>query len=152
MRMGHKPWKNTMHYEKPWDNTMGNKILDHPINTLWSSPHKQFVSFYTFYQSYFQSYLLHLFATTFHIVCWVYSIHSLIHIPLDNHWWRKLENQIVGAIGPHPQMAGVAHFIKVCCICFIKIRKSKNICCCILLRLGWVFPLHHELYLEIPLI
>ena len=144
--MGHKPWTNTMHYEKPWTNTKGKKILDHPINTLWSSPHKQFVSFYTFYQSYFQSYLLHLFATTFHIVCWVYSIHSLIQIPIDNHRWRKSENQIAEVGGPHPQTIVVAHFIKVYCICFIKIRKSQNICYFLLVSQGCLFPLHHELY------
>ena len=34
MRMGQKPWINTIHYEKPWVNTMGKKILDNPINTL----------------------------------------------------------------------------------------------------------------------
>ena len=34
MRMGKKPWTNTMHNEKPWTNTMDKKILDHRINTL----------------------------------------------------------------------------------------------------------------------
>ena len=34
MRMGQKPWTNTMHNKIPWVITMGNKILDHAINTL----------------------------------------------------------------------------------------------------------------------
>ena len=148
--MGQKPWKHTMHYEKESTNTMGKEILDHPINTLWRSPHKK--KFHTFYSSVTFSHIAHRSSTPFHIVCWLYSIQSLIQTPVDNHRWRKLENHIVEAIRPHPQTAAMAHFIKVCCICFIKIRKSKNICCCLLVRQGWVFHLHDELYLYIPLI
>ena len=34
MRMGQKPWTNTMHNKIPWFITMGQKTLEQPINTL----------------------------------------------------------------------------------------------------------------------
>ena len=61
----------------------------------------------------------HTYSTPLHVVCWVYTIHSLIQFPFAKPKWRKLENQVVGANRPHPQMVAVAHFIKISCICFI---------------------------------
>ena len=128
-----------MHFIKPWTNTKGKKILDHPVNTLWRSPQNTFKIFIpellNLYSLNFYS--AHLFTTPFHIVCWVYSIHSLIHIPIDNHRWRKSKNQIVEDIGQHPQMAIVAHFLKGMLHLLIKIKKPKNICCCLLVSQGW---------------
>ena len=65
LRMGHKPWTNTMHYIKPWTNTMGNKILDQPIETLWRSPH---IDFFLLLVTLF---VCHTFATYFHITLYV---------------------------------------------------------------------------------
>ena len=115
---------------------MGKKILDHPINPLWRSPYKHFL-WIIFLVTPFTLLTLLPHLSTLYVEFTPYTpwfIFPLTTIGGENR-------RTVEAVRPHPQTTTVAHFIKVCCICFIKIRKSKNNSFVYCLRQGWkLFP------------
>ena len=97
----------------------------------------------------FELFVNHIFVTPFTLFTFLSHL-SRLHVGFTPYTpWSIFplttiggENRrIVEVVGPHPKMVTVAHFIKVCCICFIKIRKSKNNSFAYCLRQGWnLFP------------
>ena len=118
MRMGQNPWKNTMHNKISWVFTIGKKALDHPINTLWRSPHKDYMTL-----------LFAIIPIFFYITPTVYvelAPYPLGYIP---PFWKPLVETTGepnrGADGPFPQMAVMAHIIeRYACSCFSLVREN----------------------------